>query len=67
MTRRLAPYALAALMLMPASAHAYVDPGSGGIALQVILGAIVGISVTLKLYWRRLTGLFRRRKDDDEV
>ncbi|GKS57341.1 hypothetical protein YTPLAS18_08680 [Nitrospira sp.] len=35
-------------------ASAYVDPGSGSILLQLILGGIAGIGVVAKLYWQRL-------------
>lgn len=34
-------------------AHAYIDPGSGSVLLQLILGGIAGIGVVVKLYWDR--------------
>ncbi len=35
-------------------AHAYIDPGSGSILLQLILGGFAGVAVVVKLYWQRL-------------
>lgn len=41
------------------SAQAYLDPGTGSMVLQLLLGGIAGVVVILKLYWRRFVGLFR--------
>jgi len=41
------------------SALAYLDPGTGSMVLQLLLGGIAGAVVILKLYWRRFVGLFR--------
>ena len=35
-------------------AFAYLDPGTGTIIIQVLIGAIVGIGITLKIYWYKL-------------
>ena len=32
-------------------AYSYLDPGSSSYILQLIVGAIVGFLVTLKIYW----------------
>jgi len=42
------------------SALAYIDPGSGSMLLQLLLGGIAGAVVVLKLYWRQFINLFRR-------
>lgn len=34
-------------------AHAYLDPASGSILLQLILGGVASAGVVAKLYWRR--------------
>jgi len=37
------PLALAGLLLtIPREAHAYIDPTTGGILLQVIIGTVIG-------------------------
>ena len=46
-------------------ALAYLDPGSGSMMLQLLLGGIVGVAAILKLYWNSFTGLFRRKKQQD--
>jgi hypothetical protein len=45
---------------------AYIDPGSGSLLLQILLGGVAAVGVTAKLTWRRLLRTLRIRKDDDE-
>ena len=48
-------------------AYAYIDPGSGSIIIQIIVGALVGVGVTIKLYWHRFKEKILRhdsRKDE---
>jgi len=40
--------------LFISDAFAYLDPGSGSIIIQMIIGALVGIAVTLKVYWEKV-------------
>jgi len=35
-------------------AHAYIDPGSGSIVIQALIGALVGVGITLKVYWAKI-------------
>jgi hypothetical protein len=42
-----------ALTGVAAPAHAYLDPGTGSMILQVILGGVAGIALAGKFYWRR--------------
>ena len=35
-------------------AYAYLDPASGSLFIQIILGALVGVGVTLKIYWYKI-------------
>jgi hypothetical protein len=41
-------------------AHAYLDPGSGSMLLQLLLGGVTGVVVIAKLYWQRVKGFFQR-------
>ena len=52
---------LLVLTVSPALAYGYIDPGTGSILIQGLIGAAAVVGVTLKLYWHRFTGLFRRR------
>ena len=40
---------------------AYLDPGSGSLLMQVILGGLAGIATIFVTLRRRITGLFSRR------
>ena len=41
-------------------AHAYLDPGTGSMLLQMLLGGLAGVLVIGKLYWHRVMGFFGR-------
>lgn len=41
-------------------AYAYLDPGSGSMLLQLLLGGFAGIAMVFKLYWERIRSMFRR-------
>ena len=53
------------LLLMFTDAVAYLDPGTGSMLLQVILGGIAAIGVAIKLYWHRLRATFGMAKKAD--
>jgi len=38
----------------------YIDPGSGSVILQVILGALLTGSVLIKVFWRKIRALFSK-------
>ena len=40
--------------LFVSDAYAYIDPASGSMFIQVIIGALVGVGITLKLYWAKI-------------
>ena len=42
-------------------AFAYIDPGSGSLVIQMIIGALVGVGITIKLYWFKLKEKFFTR------
>lgn len=48
-------------MIVVAPANAYLDPGSGSIIFQAVIGAALGISLALKVYWRRVVAFFQRK------
>lgn len=53
--------------VLPGTAHAYLDPATGSILLQVVLGGIAGAGLLIKLYWHRLLRLVGlRRAEADE-
>lgn len=40
---------------------AYLDAGSGSLIVQALVAGTAGVVVAAKLYWRRLTSVFRRK------
>jgi len=44
---------------------AYLDPGSGSMLLQMLLGGIAGVAVSIKLFGKRLLRFFTFWKRDE--
>ena len=44
----------------------YLDPASGGVLLQVVLGAAASVLVLVKVFWVRLVSLFHVVKPNRE-
>jgi hypothetical protein len=40
---------------------AYVDPASGSLIFQALIGGAMAVGLTAKIYWRRVRGFFSRR------
>lgn len=61
---------LATLLLCADPVLAYLDPGTGSMMLQVILGGIAAVGVALKLYWHRFRvalGVGGKEKPESET
>jgi hypothetical protein len=50
-------------LLLP-TANAYVDPGAGSFVFQALIGGLLAVGVTLRVFWKRLTALVSRRDRD---
>tara|TARA_Y100000591_G_C21280499_1_gene427047 strand:+ start:170 stop:373 length:204 start_codon:yes stop_codon:yes gene_type:complete len=50
------------------NAYAYIDPGTGSVLLQALLGAVAAIGAYITLYWRKfknfLNKIFKIKKKD---
>jgi hypothetical protein len=44
----------------------YVDPGAASVLLQALIAVLVGLAAVLKLYWKKITGLFGKRSRGGE-
>lgn len=53
------------MILAPVPAFAYLDPGTGSMIIQGIIGAIAGIMVAGKLYWTKISSFFSRSKGSE--
>ena len=60
--------ALLAVAFIPVTAFAYLDPGTGSMLLQVILGGVAAVAVALKLFWYRIIAFlgFKKKPESDE-
>lgn len=53
-----------AQMFFSAGFLAYIDPGTGSIILQAIIGTVVGVGIAVKLFWHRILKFIGIRKTD---
>ena len=57
--------AVVLLAFIAEPAFAYLDPGTGSMMLQVILGGIAAVGVAIKLYWHKLRAALGLRKKEE--
>ena len=58
------------MVLATEPAFAYLDPGTGSMLLQVILGGVAAVAVAVKLFWykiRAVVGLGKKSSAEDEA
>ncbi len=53
---------LFAAAILPNALSAYIDPGTGSYILQLIIAAFVGVSFTVKIFWKRIKRFFSPKK-----
>ena len=56
---RIALLVAIALVALESPVEAYLDPGTGSMLLQVLLGGVAAVGVVARLYWHRLIAVFR--------
>lgn len=57
--------ALIAALIVPQTAHAYLDPASGSMILQAVIGGVAAAALAFKYYWRRIQGFFGYGGNDE--
>ena len=50
----------AIILVLPQNAHAYLDPGSGSMIVQLLIAGIAGLGVGIKFFWRRIVDKFKK-------
>jgi hypothetical protein len=62
------------LMLVPGTAHAYLDPGTGSFILQMVIAGIFSALFYIKMTWATISARFHNlfskkesKQDEDEV
>ena len=43
---------------------AYLDAGSGSMIIQLLIGGFAAAGVAMKMYWKRIKGIFGRGDDE---
>ena len=46
---------------------AYLDPGTGSMVLQIIVGGVAAIGVAGRYYWQRMTGKASKPGKDEQI
>jgi hypothetical protein len=46
--------------ILTVEAHAYLDPGTGSIILQALIGFIAAAGTAVSLYWQKLKLFFKK-------
>jgi len=53
------------------NAFAYIDPGSGSVIIQMVVGALVGVGIAVKVFWvkikLKLLPSLKKNNTDDEI
>lgn len=52
------------LCLVP-EARAYLDPGTGSMIIQVVIGGVLAVSYTVKVYWKKIKTFFFGKKNSN--
>ncbi len=43
----------------------YLDPGTGSLVIQLLLGALLGIGLAVRIFWKRIKVLFNKKPEAD--
>ena len=46
------------------SAAAYIDPGTGGLMVQALIGALATGLLTIKVWWQQVINLFSSKSEE---
>jgi len=59
---------LISVNLFISDAYAYLDPGTGTMIFQAIIAALVGVGITVKVYWEKIKYKISEKtsKSDDD-
>ena len=54
------------LLFLNGTSYAYLDPGTGSMILQIILGGLGGIAIIGKIFWGKIKSILMFRKKSGE-
>jgi len=52
--------------LLPSSAHAYLDPGTGSYMFQMLIAGLIGASFAVKVYWKKIVSFFSNSSSEEK-
>ena len=55
-----------ALLLIPLSAQAYLDPTTGSMLISAIVGLFASLVLAIKTYWYRIKAFFKRKPAESD-
>ena len=58
---------LIALLLIPVSASAYLDPTTGSMLISAIVGLFASLALAIKTYWYRIKAFFKRKPAESDA
>lgn len=56
-----------ALLLMPMSAFAYLDPTTGSMVISAIVGLFASLVLAIKTYWYRIKAFFKGKPAESDT
>ncbi len=59
-------FVLMGWLLFESPVYAYLDPGAGSMLLQILVGGFAAVGMIGKLYWHKVSALFRARGADGD-
>lgn len=66
-----ASFTMICLPIIPNQVHNYLDPGTGSLIIQFLVGTLIGGLVVVKIYWQRINlyikKVFSRTKSDEKI
>ncbi len=54
------------VILFTGDAHAYIDTSTGSYIIQILLAGLMGIMLTLKVFWRQVKDFFSKDKTSSD-
>jgi hypothetical protein len=58
---------ITALLLMPVTAFAYLDPTTGSMVISAIVGLFASLVLAIKTYWYRIKALFKGKPAESDT
>ena len=61
---KLATFVFMSIVWMSSPAYAYLDPGTGSMLLQALIGAVTGVFVVGGIYKAKIMAFFKRSQSE---